>query len=482
IKWESVDKNDKELVRVNGNREVFNYRDYSRTTSRLSDRTPEGPRQSVEHWDGYEWRSGGTRTETAPGVYQIAFQPQANKPSRVIRNSNTNGFEVDFGQGRTQFRVENWNHGRITRNHGGQEVQLYNTGSRANGRIQWAQGTESTQGNLTTVNFRGNQENGQRIQAGQMPHTVQINRTDGSVAGAYQNGTQILSDNSGEQQRIAYNNGNSVDVLRDANNQFRGVRRSDGTTIIQVRGAVVSNAGTDGQQGNNPAAVEWRVTSPNQEPINVVGEFRTGDAGAFEVRGANNDGVVFTADGAMSARAQGRTIQDANFVPPGPRPDQPTPRPDVPPTPRSDQPPQSSVSDAQLQGLATRFNVNPEYLAEARQNAVLNGVGERFTEQNVAAFLEVAQQHGFTQQFAANANIMEGSVGAAVGGLMPVYLMQPDGALDSIAEGLKQSVRSSGMPQDQMNQKLAEIDTRFATLRTSTQAFSAALRARMSRG
>ncbi len=477
IKWESPDKNRKEIVRINGDRQVFDYRDYSRTTTRLSDRTPGGARQVVENWDGYEWRTGGQRTETAPGVYQIAFQPQQGKPNLVIRNSNTNGFEVDFGQGRTQFRVENWNHGRITRNHGGREEQLYNTGARGNdGRVQWVPGTEQTPG---TVDFRSHRENAQRIQSGEIPHTVQINRNDGTVAGAYANGTQVLSDGSGEQQRIAYNGGQTVEMLRDANNQFRGVRRSDGTTIIQVRGAV-GNPGADAAQPAS-TAVQWRVTRPGQEPLTVVGEFRQGAAGAFEVRGANNEGLVVTADGALMARAQGRTIQDTNVPPPGPRPDQPVPRPDqqVPPRP-TDQ--AGLMTDAQLQGLATRYNVSVEFLGQARQNAVANEAGGSFTEQNVATFLEIAQRHQYTQHFTADPNAdVFAQPGAAVGALMPVFLVQPDGALDAIAAGLRREIQASGRPQAEIDQALASIDQRFATLKTSTTAFSSELAAAMRR-
>lgn len=493
--YESADKQTREVVRLNGDKDYFNMREYSRERESINGQ------KATTYWNGYDWLPGNKET-VAAGVTKVTFQNQPTKlgaaelpkPAYTIRDANTNGFQVEFTAEKTAYKVENWNHGKMTRVQNGAAETLYSTGTQdAQGRLQWRKGQEKTEGGQRVVQFSDAQD-AQKVTAGEIPQGSIINTQTGEVTSVYANGTKVLADNYGQTKQISYANRQTIDVLRDTNNEFRGFKRSDGTKII--KGADTNLA--SGPQGG----AAWTVQRPGQQPLEFTGILRHGNSGSFNILNAGNEGLSMTGDGAMSTKVGGKIVSDTP-APPVPKPNEAPAKPgdpqkpgdnqpakpvepakpsDTQPVKPGDKPPgKSNVTDAQLLALAAKHKINAKVLAQARERAEKQGLHETFTEQNVDKLLEVANKHRLLADFTDKGVSSMSRPGAIIGKMIPELLAQPDTAVlklqMQLRESLQKSLKDGGAQQPAIDRAVQTIDQRFASIKTNTQPFVTDLKA-----
>ena len=508
--YESADNQTRVIVRLNGDKDYFNLREYSRERESINGQ------KTTTYWNGYDWLPGNKETISA-GVTKVTFQNQPGKPGTAelprpaftIRDANNNGFQVDFTAEKTAYKVENWNHGKMTRVQNGSTETLYSTGTQdAQGRLQWRKGQEKTEGAQRVIQFSDAQD-AAKVTAGEIPQSSTINTQTGEVTSVYANGTRVLADNYGQTKQIAYANRLVIDVLRDPNNDFRGFKRSDGTMII--KGADTNLAG--GLQGG----AAWTVQRPGQQPLQFAGILRHGNAGSFNILNAGNEGLSMTSDGGMSTKVGGKIVSDT-ATPTVPKPNETQPKPGDPPKPADNQPTKtvepakpleptrpgqptkpgdaqpakpgdkppgkSNVTDAQLLALAAKHKVNAKVLAQARERAEKQGLHETFTEQNIDKLLEVANKHKLLGDFTDRGVSVMSRPGAIVGKMIPELLAQPDTAVSKLqtqmSDSLVKSLKDAGAQQPAIDRAMQTIEQRFASLKTNTQPFVTDLKTALS--
>ena len=464
IKWEAPDQSIKEVIRVNGTHDTVDMRDYSRTRE-----TVDG-KKSVDYWDGYEWRAG-KRTVGDNGVVQVDFDGTAGKPVRTTRNWAEDGFKVDFGDGKTQFQIDSWNKGKLTRVHNGSTDTLYNTGTKnKDDRVVWMKGKEQAQEGKMVVDFTGEPTNSTRIAAGELPANAVIDVGSGRVTSSFTSGATVVSDMRGQRQRITYKGGETVEVVHDVNDKFRGIRHSNGVTVNL---AEASSATVGGQSQH---AAVWRVQRPGQQPVDVPGNFQYGAAGAFAFGDGEQNSVVVSTEGVMMGNFQGQKF--------GPERTADTEEPGE----KTDKPPEvekgKEATDEQLQALAAKYGVDVGFLKANRDRALAGKLGEHFTEENVGKFLELAKKHDMIGDFKEQKLNLDSTPGAVVGKIMPELMTNPDQAFDAVAESLKQhmeaQLKAGGADAGKIQTMRGAIDQQFAALKAKTAAFVADLKASLS--
>lgn len=484
ITYEQADKQAREVLRVGGNRERFNMRDYSRTTEQMNGQS------SVAYWDGYNWRAG-QQSQLSEGVTQVVFQPAPagqRAPVRMVRNANTDGFEADFGNSKVNYKVESWNHGRMTRTTNGASETIYNTGVKnADGRLHWTKGQEKMENGARVVQFSGDQNDARRIQTGELPTHVAINQSTGDVVGSYGNGNRVLSSSRGEPQQIAYKNGQTVDVLREPCGEVVGFRKADGTVLAR---------GLEQSQGKSDTLSAWTIQRPGQQPVQINGRVRFGNGGAFEIVGANNDGYSVDADGSLNARRLNQPADGTTTVQPKPTEpnkeagaasDKPAGKPLAGADKPTDKPAASADNlpkDEQLKELATKYKINPAILAQARERAKSLKLDRSFTVENLDKLLSVAAKYRLDSGLQTGASLTVGmSPGALVGRMIPELLANPETALPAAQQEMKgslgKSMRDGGAPPQAVDRAMKSVDNRFNQLKTSLNPFVVELKARL---
>ncbi|MBX3152576.1 hypothetical protein KF728_20635 [Candidatus Obscuribacterales bacterium] len=489
--YESADKQTKNILRLNGEKDFFNMREYSRERESINGQ------KNTTYWSGYEWLPGQKET-VATGITKVTFQQQPAKPGSgelpkpayTIRDANCNGFQVEFTTEKTAYKVENWNHGKMTRVHNGATDTIYSTGTQdSKGHLQWRKGQEKVESGQRVVQFNDVQD-ATKVAAGEIPQGAIINLQSGEVTSVYANGTRLTADNYGQTKQIAYRNQQTIEILRDTNNEFRGFKRSDGTLIL--KGADTNL--TSGPQGG----AAWAVQRPGQQAVQFTGVLRHGNSGAFEVLNAGNEGVSVTSEGAISTKIGGKIVNDTvQPATPEPRPnetrtpgssDVQPPKSDAPQQVKPDEPlkpgdaqpgdkrpDKSNVTDAQLLALAAKHKVNARVLAQARERAEKQGLAQTFTEQNVDKLLELATKHKLIGDFTDGGVSSMSRPGAVAGKLIPELLAEPDTAVGKLQTqmraNLQKALRDGGAPQTAIDRALQTMDQRFSSLRTNTQPF-----------
>jgi hypothetical protein len=492
--YETADKRSKNILRLNGDKDFFNMQEYSRERESINGQ------KATTYWSGYEWLPGQKET-VAAGVTKVTFQTQPAKPGSAelpkptytIRDANTNGFQVEFTAGKTAYKVENWHHGKMTRVHNGASETIYSTGVKdSRGHLQWRKGQEKTEAGQRLVQFNDAQD-AQKVTAGEIPKTAIINTQSGEVTSVYANGTKILADHCGQTRQITYRNQQSIEVLRDPNNDFSGFKRSDGTMILK---------GAETNLANGPrGGAAWIVQRPGQQAVEFTGILRHGNSGSFEILNAGNEGLTVNSDGAISTKVGGRVINDGvqpappaplpgDSKPPNPgdnkatssgdaqpvKPDQARKPGDSQATKPGDKPPgKSNVTDAQLLALAAKHKVNARVLAQARERAEKQGLHETFSEQNVDKLLEIATKHKLIADFTDGGVSSMSRPGAVIGKLIPELLAEPETAVvklqTQMRANMQKVMKDGGAPQPAIDRALQTMDQRFASLKTNTQPF-----------
>jgi hypothetical protein len=465
--YESKDKQTKYILRLNGDKDYFNLREYSRERESINGQ------KAITFWNGYDWLPG-QKQAMADGITRVTFQPQPGKPAYTIRDAKNNGFQVEFTAEKTAYKVENWNHGRMSRTQNGTTDTLYTTGVQdAQGKLQWRKGQEKVENGQRVVQFNDAQD-AQKVTAGEIPQGSIINQQTGDVTSVYANGTRVLADNYGRTQRITYKNQQYVDFINDPNNEFRGFRRSDGTII--TRGADMTVSG--GPQGG----YAWTVQRPGQQPVQFNGVLRHGNAGSFNILNAGNEGLSMTADGALSTKVGGKVVGDTP-TPPSPNPGDRQPGQPVKPGDQGPETPKpgdrqagkSNVTDAQLLALAAKHKVNVKILAQARERAEKQGLHQTFTEEGLDKLLQLAEKHKLLADFTEKGVSAMSRPGAVIGKLIPELLAEPDTAMVKLQTQMKQSMekslKDSGAQQPAIDRALQTIEQRFVSLKTNTQPF-----------
>ncbi|MDZ4833515.1 MAG: hypothetical protein SGJ27_07020 [Candidatus Melainabacteria bacterium] len=478
--YESADKQIRSVMRINGDKDHVDMKDYSR------ERELKNGEKTTTFWNGYDWQPG-QKKQIADGVVRVDFQAQPGKPTSMTRDAKSDGFKVEFGTEKTQYTVSNWNEGKMTRQTGATADTLFATGVQdAQGKMQWRKGAEKVDGNQRVVTFNDAQD-APKVKAGELPQTSIINTKTGEFLSAFANGTKLAADGRGVTQKIFYNDKTQVDVLRDANNDFRGFRRSDGTTIY--RGVDLSLAG-------NARESAWTVQRPGQQPIVLNGMLKHGISGAFSILNAGNEGLTVTPEGIMSTKLGGKVISDP------PRPGDKAPAPVAPkdapitPSPRevapvkpgdrpapeapkpSDKvtPGKAPITNEQLKALSLKYKLDPKILVLTAARAERQGLHQTFTPENLEKLLQIADKHKLLSDFGNTADMSSrGRDGAIIGRLIPELLLDPTTAVDKAAaqtrETMAKSLRDGNVPQNRIDAVLQTVDRRYAELRANTKPF-----------
>lgn len=465
--YESADKQVRSVLRINGDKDHYNMGDYSRETELKNGE------KATTFWNGYNWLPG-QRKPLADGVVRVDFQPKPGQPTSMIRDAKNNGFKVEFSSEKTQYSVGNWKDGKMTRQIGATTDTLYTTGAQdAQGKVQWRKGQEKAEGEKRVVTFNDAQD-AAKVRAGELPQSSIINPKTGDVVSVYSNGTQVAVDDRGAAQKIIYANKQQVDILRDANSDFRGFRRSDGTTIYR---------GVDLSAGPG-AASTWTVQRPNEQPITINGILKHGNAGSFSILNAGNEGLSVTPEGVMSTKIGGKITSDApreGDKPPvsparkdAPPPVRPNDRAEAPKATDAKTPGKAPVTDEQLKALSTKYKLDPKLLAFAKARAERQGLHQTFTAEGLDKVLQLADKHKLLADFGNTADMSsKGRDGAIIGRLLPELLIDPNTAIDKANKQTRESMAQSlkGAPQARIDGVLKTVDQRYATLKTNTQPF-----------
>jgi|AGTN01.1.fsa_nt_gi hypothetical protein len=294
----------KEVVRANGNKDVYNLNDYSRVTE-----TPDG-QQKTTYWDGYEWR-GGNMTRKEDGTVTVKFdgQPGDGKPTEITRDARTNAdgtkndnFKVNFQRQDNTFSYDaNWKQQKITMNDGSSNkpVDLYNTGVRnRDGRMLWMQGQQSTEpGKENQVQFSPRTaEEQQAMLNNEVPMKITYDR-NGKMISEYNNQTKVQSDGKGNVEQIRHRNGQQTGIVRDVNNDIVGVASTDGTSMYR-----------DGQttDADGKPTAKWKIEK-NGKPVGTTdGAIDISSNGTTSLKGADGQtkGAIDT-NGQRWERADG---------------------------------------------------------------------------------------------------------------------------------------------------------------------------------
>jgi len=470
FEYESPDKLTKNVLRLNGDKDYFNMRDYARERESLNGQ------KATTYWSGYEWLPG-EKQQVASGVVKVTFQPQPGKPAYMVRDANTNGFQVEFTAEKLNYKVDNWHEGRMTRVTNGATDTIYSTGAQnAEGKLQWRKGQERVENGQRIVQFN-DQQDAEKVSSGELPMGSMIDTTTGDVTSVFANGTQVRADKYGRQQRITYKNQQYIDVLRDANSDFRGYRRSDNTVILKGGDVAV--------EGAQPGSA-WIVQRPGQQPVRFNGTLKPGNAGAFNIVDQNNDGLTVSADGVLSTKLQGQVVTDqpTQTTPPEPRPEEPTkdaaaakfvpsetePRP-------SDKPPNKApLTDEQLRALSQKHRVAPKLLAQARAKAEAQGLHETFTEENLDKFFTMAAKHELLRDFTDKTYLgPQAKPGAHLSKVIPELLADPATAMGALNAQMKADMQKAldrgGANAGMVNSIMASVERRFQTIKTGTEPF-----------
>jgi hypothetical protein len=479
--YESADKQTRSVLRINGDKDHFDNRDYSR------ERELKNGQKENTFWNGYDWLPG-QKKQIAEGVVQVDFKAEPGKPTSMIRDAKNDGFRVAFEKEQTQYTIGNWNDGRMTRQQGATVETLYKTGAQdENGKVQWRKGQEKTEGNQRVVTFTDAQD-AAKIKAGELPQASIINPKTGEVVSVYSNGTKVAVDERGKPLQITYKDQQKIDVMRDANNDFRGFKRSDGTVILK---------GQDLTAG--PAAIgsEWVVQRPGQTPLKMNGILKHGRAGSFSILGPTNDGVTVDPEGIMSTKLGGTLVSDPprpndkmpvkppvpadKTVPPAGKdlPKPPT-KPGELPKPADKVPEKAPITAEQLKALSAKYKVDPRILNFAKDRSERQGMQKTFTPENLEKLLKLADKHKLLADFRGTADMSSRSTdGAMIGRLLPELLLDPTTAIDKANQQGKttmaKSLQDGKVPQERIDSVLGTIDARYAKLRTNTQPFIAEL-------
>lgn len=468
--YESADKQVRSVQRINGDKDNFDMREYSR------ERELKNGQKENTFWNGYEWLPG-QKKPVADGVIRVDFQPQPGKPTSMIRDAKNNGFKVEFGSEKTQYSIANWHDGKMTRQTGATTDTLYATGiQNAQGKLEWRKGQEKAEGDKRVVTFNDPQD-AAKVKAGELPQSSTINPKTGEVVSLFANGTKITADHRGTAEKIVYTNQQVVDILRDANSNFRGFKRSDGTMIYR---------GVDVSTGNQ--ASTWTVQRPNEQPVTMSGVLKHGNAGSFSILNAGNEGLTVTPEGVMSTKIGGKVTSDpprpgdkppvtppAKDVPTAPKPGGDTKPPEVP-KPTDKAPGKAPMTDEQLKALSDKYKLDPKkkVLAFAKSRAERQGMQETFTPEALEKLLQLADKHKLLADFENTADLSSRArPGAMIGRLIPELLLDPTTAIDKANKQARETMAQSlkGMPQERIDAVLKTVDHKYASLRISTQPF-----------
>lgn len=465
--YESADKQVRSVLRINGDKDHYDMREYSRETE-LKNGT-----KSNTFWNGYDWLPG-QRKVLAEGVIRVDFEPKQGQPTSMIRDSKNNGFKVEFSSEKTQYSVANWKEGKMTRQIAGEKADtLYTTGAQdAQGKLQWRKGQEKAEGDKRVVTFNDAQDTA-KVRSGELPQSSIINPKTGEVVSVYSNGTQVAVDDRGAAQKIIYANKQQIDILRDANSDFRGFRRSDGTTIYR---------GVDLTAGPGGPASTWTLQRPSEQPITINGVLKHGNAGAFSILNAGNEGLTVTPEGVMSTKIGGKITSDAprpgDTKPVAPKdappPVQPTDKAEAPKPTDARTPGKAPITDEQLKALAGKYKIDPKLLAFAKARAERQGLHQTFTLEGLDKVLQLADKHKLLADFGGTADMSSRSRdGAIIGRLLPELLIDPNTAIDKANKQTRESMAKSlqGAPEQRVKSILDTIDRRYASLKTNTQPF-----------
>lgn len=465
--YESADKQVRSVLRINGDKDNYDMREYSRETELKNGE------KSTTFWNGYNWVAG-QRKPLAEGVVRVDFQPQPGQPTSMIRDAKNNGFKVEFSSEKTQYTVGNWKDGKMTRQVGATTDTLYTTGAQdAQGKMQWRKGQEKAEGDKRVVTFNDAQD-AAKVKAGELPQSSIINPKTGDIVSVYSNGTQVAVDDRGAAQKIIYANKQQVDILRDANREFRGFRRSDGTTISRVVDLAAA--------ANGPS--NWTIQRPREQPITINGFLKHGNSGSFSILNAGNEGLSVTPEGVMSTKIGGKVTADPPRegdkppVAPAPKdvapPVKPTDRTEPPKPTDTKTPGKAPVTDEQLKALSAKYKLDPKLLAFAKARAERQGLHQTFTAEGLEKILQLADKHKLLADFGNTADMSsKGRDGAIIGRLLPELLIDPNTAIEKANKQTREGMAKSlqGAPQERIDSVLRTIDQRYAALKTNTRPF-----------
>ncbi len=478
-----------DVLRSNGNKDFYNVTDYVGESV-----SAKGDKQTV-YWTGYgEWAAGtATPVPGRDGAIKVVFPPKDGRPVSMIRDAKSNSFEVDFGEGKAKYKVDNWADARMKRTLDGKTTTLSTTGTTdASGALIWGQGDEKVTGDVRTVTFN-KPEDAEKVKSGALPQETKIDLKTGITTATYANGTEITSDSRGAATRIKFKNKPHIDVVRDVNNQFRGFQRADGTTI--TKGANVN-------LGPGKLGASWTIQKPGQPPVTINGAFRATESGGFEIDGGARDRIAIDGDGNLTTKVAGKEVSEVppkpvappprdakteakaappadvkdppKDVPPPPtkpevKPDQPKPAPDKPPA-------KAPLTDAQALELAKKHNVPVKIIADVRARMEKSGkpeMVEKCTKENLDKFFELAEKHKLLGDFKVGGAAMNMPPGAFIGKLIPELLTDPDNALTKAQEQMK-DIQRRGIGKarpELLDGILNSIDLKFDQVRTATQPF-----------